>query len=307
LIFNIPDSYSAQSSTLGVLFAVLLVLVSVTAVSVAALGTVDLEDSTFVGVSVEVTTDAVVVTGEGGASVPASDLTLLVGSDPVERHGFETLTADARFAPGDTARLDRSPPETFGDLLEVRVVHEPSGQSLFAERVVVRRATPVPAGSGRPVGTASAATPSPPTPVGTAAPTATASPTSTSSPTATVTPTPTPAATPTATPAATPTPTPEVPAIDSVSTDAYKSKNTDLVSVTVRLSGVDGDERVGFELMDSEGTLLDSATDEGTGDGRVAALLGASRGDRDKRYSLVVTVHEGGRAVDSETVAFDDP
>jgi hypothetical protein len=98
-----------------------------------------------------------------------------------------------------------------------------------------------------------------------------------------------------------------VPAIDSVSTDAYKSKNTDLVSVTVRLSGVDGDERVGFELMDSEGTLLDSATDEGTGDGRVAALLGASRGDRDKRYSLVVTVHEGGRAVDSETVAFDDP
>ncbi|MFC7226580.1 hypothetical protein N0B31_04135 [Salinirubellus salinus] len=301
----------AQTSTLGVLFAVLLVLVSVTAVSVAALGTLDTEDSTFVGVSVEVTTDAVVVSGEGGESVPTSDLTLIVDRDTTQRYGFETLTANERFGPGDRVRLELSPLESFGDLLGVRVVHEPSQRSLFTDRLVVRRATPVPVGAGRPVGAASVTPTSTRTPVGTDSPAATstptATPTATATLTATVTTTPIPTPTPTATPTPTETPTPQVPTIESVSTDAYKSKNTDLVSATASLSGVDGDERVVFELRDSEGTLLDGATDEGSGDGRVAALLGASRGDRDKRYSLVVTVYEGERVVDSVTVALDAP
>lgn len=229
----------AQTSTLGVLFTTLLVLATVSTLAVGALGTIDVEDRTFVGVEAEVTTDAVTVTSGGGDVVPTSDLALLVGSDPVERYEVETLTAAEQFDPGDSVAVAPPPDVAFGDALTVRVVHEPSERTLFADRLLVRPASPPPVGLGRPETTA------------TGSPAPTASPTTTPEPTPTRTATASPTETPTATPPTTPTPSP-TPAPDSTSpptvevTDvdverAGQSSNVKRVTVTFRPADPDGD------------------------------------------------------------------
>lgn len=254
------DRTRAQTSTIGVLFAVLLVLVSVTAISVAALGTLNVEDESFTGVSVAVTTEVVEVHNGGGDVVPAADLAVVVRRPDgnTERRGVDELAGPGPFGPGETARFDLSPPAAYGDLLGVQVVHEPSGRALYSDRRVAREVGGAEPGLGRPdLPAASTASGSPtPTLTSTAPPTATASPTPAATPTATPTPSPTPTASPTATPSPTPTPTPpptqtpvptgSPPTVEITDIDvqtAGKSGNVKRVTVTFRPDDSDGDLR----------------------------------------------------------------
>lgn len=243
----------AQTSTVGVLFAVLLVLVSVTAVSVAALGTLDVEDERFTGVSVTVTTEAIEVQNAGGDVVSAADLTLVVRrpDGTTERRGVDVLAGPGPFEPGETARFDLSPPAAYGDLIGVQVVHEPSGRALYRDRRVAREvggevggAEP---GLGRPdLPAVSTASESPiPTVTPTPQPTPTPVPSTTSPPTQTTAPTPSPTASPTQTPAPTPDPgsSPTVEITDIGVQTAGKSDNVKRVTVTFRPDDPDGDLR----------------------------------------------------------------
>jgi hypothetical protein len=115
-----------------------MVVVVVSVVGYAVLGTIEPDDDPTADIGVTVTDETVTVVHRGGDPLAGDDLTVVLRADGTEtRYDFATdgtYGADAAFDPGERWRLDGSVPYDTGDRIKVIVVHEPSNAVLFRGR-----------------------------------------------------------------------------------------------------------------------------------------------------------------------------
>lgn len=170
----------SQSQTIGVLLiaGVVLVLAAATALFVVDIGA-DSEDSVFVDIETEVTTDGVAITHESGDTIPIDELTLVVdtGTQRAEESFADIESSIDSFSAGDRAVADDENDLGFTDTdtaeqlaagTTVQVIHEPtstllvdkgnvqaSGDTTIEAFSVNLNIAPGSGGSGQSVGTLS--------------------------------------------------------------------------------------------------------------------------------------------------------
>lgn len=165
-----------QSEVVGSLLVVAIVVLVVAVVGAVVLPGIATETGPRVDVRTTVTDTEFAFVHGGGEAVDGRDLRIALEYDgttaELDFHAAGEYGPDATFAPGERWVND-SPPYDPGDVVQVTLVHDPSGRVLFEGRGVARAPTPT-------------ATPAPnattPTPTKTPAPTATPTPTPTPAP-----------------------------------------------------------------------------------------------------------------------------
>lgn len=138
-----PDR--GQSETIGVLLLTGVVVVTVGLIGIIILSGTASERERMTAVAVDVSTENVTLTHDGGQTLPESEITVIVDGQQRVRYGLTELNriaadGNGRFDPGETWRIGHE--TAAGDAVQVILVHEPSGDVIRNER------TQVPEGSG---------------------------------------------------------------------------------------------------------------------------------------------------------------
>ncbi|EJN59335.1 type IV pilin [Halogranum rubrum] len=133
----------AQSETIGVILLVALVVVSLSTFSVFYLGSIDGNTGPTVDVDSRVTTEQLTLTHNGGETLVSDELRLVVRVDGDET-GIDwpdDASVGPKFGPGEQWSVavsdvrDSKTPFNRTDTVDVSLVHDPSGTTVFRQTV----------------------------------------------------------------------------------------------------------------------------------------------------------------------------